>query len=206
MEIQEAMEADRIVIRREKPEDYREIENMVREAFWDVYRPGCCEHLVIHNLRKSPAFIRELALVACAGERVVGVAVCPRAAIKNAHEQESQVLSMVLGVLPSFQKKGIGSALVQKISTKARELGFKGIVIFGNPEYYRRFGFKNAGIYGIQTADGVNMDPFMALELSADSLGGVRGRFYEDTAYDVQPEELEMFEKTFPYKEKHATR
>ena len=48
------------IIRLERKEEYREVENLVREAFWNVYRPGCNEHLVTHNFRSNPAFVKEL--------------------------------------------------------------------------------------------------------------------------------------------------
>lgn len=83
-----------ITIRPEKPEDYRESENMIRESFWDVYKPGCEEHLIIHKLRESPALIKKLALVACDGERVVGLVVCPKVRVVNEAKQEFTVLSL----------------------------------------------------------------------------------------------------------------
>jgi predicted N-acetyltransferase YhbS len=199
------MNTENITIRLENPQDYRETENMVREAFWDVYRPGCNEHLIMHKLQESDAFIKELDFVACDKDKVVGIAVCPKAIIKNDTGQEFTVLSMIVGILPSYQKKGIGSMLVKKIMDEARSMGFKGIVLFGSPEYYPRFGFKNAKEYGIRTSEGKNLDPFMALELSKNSLSGINGKFYETSAYHVSDEELELFEKEFPHKEKHIT-
>lgn len=200
------IETEKITIRLETPNDYRETEVIVREAFWDVYKPGCDEHLVIHKVRKSSAYVKELDIVACDGEKIVGVVICPKAKIVNEKNQEFTTLSMMVGVLPSYQKKGIGSMLIKKVIDKARLLEFKGIVIFGNPEYYPRFGFKNAKEYGIQTSDGKNFDPFMALELYENSLNGMQGRFYEDPAFHpAGSDELEVFEKKFPYKEKHVT-
>ena len=197
--------AENISIRLETPKDYRETEAMVREAFWDVYKPGCDEHLVIHKLRDSAAFIKGLDFVACDGGRVVGVVICPKAKITGEENHEFTVLSLIVGVLPSYQKKGIGSMLMKRAIDEARALGFKGIVIFGNPEYYRRFGFKNAQEYGIQTSEGENFDAFMALQLSERSLDGIRGRFYEDDAYRPGRGELEAFDTGFPYREKHVT-
>lgn len=197
--------AENIMTRLESPEDSRETENMVREAFWDLYKPGCDEHLVIHNLRESPAFVRELDFVACDGNQIVGVVICPKAKIVNERNEEFTVLSLVVGVLPSYQDKGVGSALMRKAIDIARSMGFKAIIIFGIPEYYPRFGFRNAQEYGIQTSDGTNFDAFMALELYPDSLNGLRGRFYEDQAFHTDKDELELFEKEFPYKEKHVT-
>lgn len=81
-------ETENIIIRPETPKDYRETETVIREAFWDVYKPGCDEHLIIHKLREAPAFVKELDLVACDGNKIVGVIVCPMAKIKNEENQE----------------------------------------------------------------------------------------------------------------------
>ena len=196
-----------ITIRPETPGDYRETESAVRESFWDVYRPGCFEHLVLHKVRTSPGFIKELALVACDGERIVGVVICPKAKIRNEHGQEFTALSMLVGVLPSYQGRGVGSMLVQRAIETARSLGYSGIVIFGDPAFYSRFGFRNAGEHAIQTSDGENFEPFMALELSKDSLKGMQGRFYEDPVFQpsINSDELESFDKQFPDKETHFT-
>ncbi len=194
-----------ITIRPETPGDYREAESVVRESFWDVYRPGCIEHLVLHKIRTSPGFVKELSLVACDGERIVGVVICPRGTIRNEHGQEFTALSMMVGVLPSYQGCGVGSMLIERAIETARSLGFSGIVIFGDPGFYSRFGFKNAKEHAIQTSDGENFEPFMALELSKDSLNGMQGRFYEDPVFQPFSDrnELESFEKEFPYKQTH---
>ncbi len=178
---------------------------MVREAFWDTYKPGCDEHFIIHKLRESPAFVKELDFVACDGHRIVGVVICPKAKIRNEQNQEFTVLSLIVGVLPTYQKKGIGSILMKKAIEGARSLRFMGIVLFGSSECYPRFGFRNAKEYGIQTSNGINFDPFMALELNKGSLNGIQGRFYEDQAHHSEEVELESFEREFPYREKHVT-
>ena len=194
-----------ITICPENAKDYFETEYITREAFWDVYHPGCMEHLVLHNLRLASGFVRELDLVACDGERIVGNVVCSKAKVIN-EKQEFEVLSMgPLAVLPEYQGRGIGSLLIKAAINKAHELGYKGIVIYGNPIYYHRFGFVNAKEFGIRTAGGENFDYFMALELGDSSLQGITGNFYEDEAFNVNNEELEEFEKAFPYKEKHVT-
>lgn len=108
-------------------------------------------------------------------------------------------------VIPSYQRKGIGSMLMNYSIEKARQLGYKAVIIYGNPKYYHRFGFKDAGEYGIKTSAGDNFDVFMALELVHGGLNGILGRFYEDEVFQVDKEELEVFEKQFPYKEKQVT-
>lgn len=200
---------EKIIIRLETKKDYRETENMVREAFWDIYRPGCDEHLILHKLRKVPAFIEELDFVACdinENNRIVGNIVYSEAKISNSQNQEYSVLCMgPLSVLPSYQGKGIGSLLVNKSLQKAKLLDYNAVILFGDPEYYHRFGFENAKKYNIKTSQGENFDAFMTLELYDDSLDGIQGKFIENPVFQVENEELELFEKEFPDKEKHVT-
>jgi predicted N-acetyltransferase YhbS len=199
------MSVGNIVIKPETPDDYKEAENMTREAFWDVYRPGCNEHLVLHNLRNSPAFVTELDLIAVEGDKIVGNIVYSRAKVIDEQGRESVILCMgPFAVLPDYQKKGIGSELLKRSVERARELGYKAVIIFGEPDYYHKFGFKNAAEYGIKTAEGENLEPFMALELQENGLKGISGRFYYDAAYNPSNEELEAFEKEFSPKEKHV--
>ena len=195
------------LIRLERPEDYLQTENVVREAFWDVYKPGCSEHLILHKIRTTSVFIKELTLVACVGKKIVGMVVCLKGIVKNEFNQEITLLSMMVGVLPSYQKQGIGSMLIRNAIDVAKSLDYKGIVLFGNPDYYSRFGFRNAKEYSIQTSDGENFDQFMALELSENSLNGISGRFYEDPVFQpiTDIDELESFDLQFPHKEKHIT-
>ena len=195
-----------ISIRWEEPDDFRAVEDLTREAFWDVYRPGCCEHLIVHKLRKAPAFVKELGYVACDNGKIVGNIMYSRAKVIDDRDQEHAVLCMgPLSVLPSHQGSGIGSLLMNHSIARARELGCKAIIIFGNPRYYQRFGFKNAAEYGIQTAAGENLAAFMVLELGAGALNGISGKFHEDKVFEIDDAELENFEKGFPYKEKHIT-
>lgn len=195
-----------ILIRLEEENDFRYVENITREAFWDVYRPGCFEHLIVHKIRKVPAFIKELSYVACENDKIVGNIIYSKAKVVNQENEEFEILTMgPIGVLPSCQNKGIGSLLLNYTIQKAKEQGFKAIIIFGNPNYYRRFCFVNAEKYGIQTSSGENFDVFMALELFNGALNGITGKFYEDKVFDVKDEELEIYDKGFPYKEKHVT-
>lgn len=195
-----------ISIRLENENDFRNVENIIREAFWDVYKPGCVEHLIVHKIRKVSAFIRELDFIACDGEVTIGNIIYSKAKIINEDNEEFQVLCMgPLGVLPSYQGKGIGTLLIKHSINVARTLGYKAIIIFGNPNYYHRFGFENAEKYNIQTSWGANFEAFMVLKLYEGSLKGISGKYYEDSVFEVDDKELNIFEKQFPYKEKHIT-
>jgi predicted N-acetyltransferase YhbS len=172
-----------ILIRTAKPEDNDQTEAVVRVAFWDVYRPGAIEHLVLHKLRVADAIVDGLDLVAWDGEKIVGVLVCPEGSIQNGCRQRTPALSMMVGVLPAYQGQGIGTLLIRRAIEVAKARSYRGMVIFGDPGYYARFGFKNAAEYGIQTSEGQNLDPFMALELCPGGLRDVHGRFIEHPAF-----------------------
>jgi predicted N-acetyltransferase YhbS len=195
-----------VIIRNTNQQDYYRTEYVTREAFWDVYKPGCDEHLILHNLRKSPCFIKELDYIAIHNSEIIGHIICTKAKVIDTQNKEYGVLCLgPISVLPEFQKKGIGSKLMIKSIAVAKESGFSGIILFGNPDYYHRFGFKNAMEYGITTKDSQNFDPFMALELQVNGFRDIKGKFFEDRAFETHPEELVEFEKNFPFREKHKT-
>lgn len=183
--------------------DFPQTEFLTREAFWNVYRPGCVEHLILHNLRNSNSYINELDLVALCENEIIGHMITTKAKVADLQNNENDVLCAgPLSVIPTLQNKGIGSMLMNYSIQIAVQLGFSGMILFGNPDYYQRFGFKNAKEYGITTKDELNFDPFMALELQPNGLARVKGRFFEDTAFEILPDELTEFEKQFPNKEK----
>lgn len=195
-----------ITLRIEEAKDYRAVENLTREAFWNVYKPGCSEHFILHKLRSSPAFIKELDFVAELDGEIVGNIIYSKAMVVDDAGTKHEVIGFgPISVSPSCQRQGIGARLINYTVEIAKEMGFKAIIIFGDPSYYHRFGFKNAEIFDIHTAEGENFDPFMAKELYAGSLQGITGRFFEDGAFNVDEEELELFDRDFPTKEKKVT-
>ncbi len=195
-----------ISIRLEEEKDYRVVEYLTREAFWNVYRPGCVEHLLVHKIRKVRAFVKELIFVAFENDKLVGNIIYSKAKVIDSKNREFEVLCMgPIAVLPSYHGQGIGSLLINYSIEKARHLGYKAIILFGNHNYYQRFGFINALKYDIQTSSGENFDEFMALELYDGSLKDISGKFYDDAVFKINKDELEIFEKEFPYKEKRIT-
>ena len=187
-----------IILKKEEEKDFFDVEKLTREAFWNIYRPGCYEHLVLHRLRKSEAFIPELDFVALDNDKIIGNIVYSKAKIIGSNGEEHEVLTFgPLSVLPNYQKKGVGSKLINHTMEIALNLGFKAIVIFGDPNYYKRFGFENAEKFNIHTSDGANFDAFMAKELYKGSLDGIFGNFYEDQSFHVEEAEAKEFDKKF---------
>lgn len=183
--------------------DYTSTENITREAFWNLFESGCDEHLILHNLRKSDSWIPSLDLTAFSGLRVAGHVISTQARVENPEGKEIPLLCLgPVSVLPEYQGRGIGSELIRHSISESRSQGFIGIILFGHPGYYHRFGFRNAEHFGITTKDGHNFDAFMALELQKNALDKVSGKFYEDPAFIVSNDELEVFDRQFPAKEK----
>ena len=194
------------IIQPANKKDFSITENLTREAFWNVYKPGCDEHLVLKKLRNSKSYISKLDLVAVFENKIVGHIISTKAKVIDSQDFENEVLCLgPVSVNPEFKKNGIGSKLINESIKVASELGFSGIILFGNPEYYHRFGFKNAENYRITTKDGQNLEPFMALELQWNGLKNVSGRFFEDECFSTNETELVEYEKQFPFKEKIVT-
>jgi len=192
-----------ITIQKTKPNEFLITENITRETFWNLFKSGCDEHLVLHNLRKGSGYISSLDLVAISEGIIIGHIITTKAKVVDEQQNDHLVLCVgPISVLPEFQKNGIGGKLLNQSIAIAKELGFSGMILFGQPDYYQRFGFVNAQKYGITTKEGLNFEPFMALELHQDAFSNVNGKFFDDKAFEIDEEELNGFEKLFPIKEK----
>ena len=134
-----------IELRLEKPSDYAETETVVREAFWNVYAPGCCEHYLVHVIRESHNFVRELDFVAVSEDQIVGCVMFVKGTVLGDDGVTHEVLTLgPLAVLPSFQNKGIGRRLIEHAQIEAARQGYKAIILCGEPRYYARAGFEAA--------------------------------------------------------------
>ncbi len=190
----------KIKLRLETEKDYRRVEEITREAFWGVMGPKCDEHYLAHILRKSDDFIKELDYVAEIDGKIIGNIMYAKGRVVDGDNNYDVIGFGPLTVLPEYQKCGVGKALVTHTIDKAKELGYKVIVIFGHPDYYPRYGFKKAKDYAITTSTGHNFDAFMVLPL-VDDISNIKGKFYESEVYEFDKSSVEEFDKTFPYKE-----
>ena len=196
----------KLIIRNEKENDYRAAEEVVREAFWNLYVLGCTEHFVLRNLRNSSDFIPELDFVAEKEGQIVGQIVYSRGHIKYTQGTEKEVVSFgPVSVLPEFQKQGIGSSLITQTINLAWEMGFPAICIYGDPRYYSRFGFRCAEKYEIKTADGKFAVALQVLELQRGALANMPGRFIESAAFEVDEKDFAQYDASFPLREKAET-
>jgi predicted N-acetyltransferase YhbS len=195
-----------LIIRNEEKEDYRTVEQLVREAFWNLYVPGCNEHYVLHNLRNSNDFIPELDCVAEKQGQIVGQIAYSRGIIKGRRGEEKEVITFgPVSVLPAFQKRGIGSALIIHTINIAQNMGYPAICIYGDPRYYSRFGFRCAEKFEIKTADDKFAVALQVLELKQGALNNLSGRFIESVAFAVDETGFAQYDATFPFKEKKET-
>jgi putative acetyltransferase len=195
-------------ITHETEKDYFEVENLTREAFWNIYQPGCSEHLVLHNLRNDVCFVPELDYVAKVQNRVVANIVYAKGTLDLDSGGKMEILLFgPVSVHPECQGKGYGNKIIRFTLNKAKEMGFPAVVITGNPEYYVRFGFESASKYGIYYAGldrNVETPFFMIKVLDKEKIGTIQGTYHEPGCYFVDEEDLEVFDKRFSPKEKEV--
>ena len=176
---------------------------MVREAFWNVYMPGCDDHYLVHILRTHPKFVPTLDLVAVHDGKIIGNVVCMRSVIRGDDGKEYEVLSLgPIAVLPAYQRRGVGTKLIAHTKEIARKMGFRAILLCGNPAFYKKQGFIAAEHYGIRTAENMYADALHVCGLYDGALNGIAGRYHEDAVYDIDAAAAEAFDKDFPPKEK----
>ena len=190
---------EKLTIRPEQPGQYHRMEELVREAFWDKYSPGCCEHLVVHNMRTDPAVIPDLCLAAeIAGELVGGIWYA-HAAIRHSNGSATPVFTPgPVAVRPDLQGQGIGSALIRQ-TLKSAAGRCCAVILYGNPAYYSRFGFRPASEFGITDVRGEECSALQVCPMGAVPAGA----FDEGTVYSVSPEEVRRFDLNFPHWQKH---
>ncbi len=206
MNCKNIMDPNDCIIRPEREEEYGEVENLVREAFWNVYRPGCSEHYVIHVLRDDPAFVKELDLVMEKDGALIGQNMFMRTVIDADDGRAIPVLTMgPIGITPELKRRGYGKKLLDYCLDKAAAMGFGAVLFEGNIGFYGHSGFTYARSFGIRYPDlpeGADDSFFLCRELIGGYLDDVTGVYRTPQGYYVDDADVEAFDRGFPPKEK----
>ena len=193
-------------IRNEKPEEFRVVENLVRESFWNVYRPGCLEHFVLHELRNDADFVKELDFVMEKDGEIIGQNIFMKAKIMADDGREIPILTMgPICIKNDLKRQGYGKFLLDYSLEKATELGFSAICFEGNINFYGKSGFTFASEKGIRyhgLPEGADSSFFLCKELKNGYLDGITGEYSTPQGYFFDEEKAEEFDKEFPKKEK----
>lgn len=198
-----------MIIRAEQPQDELIVENLVRESFWNVYRPGCTEHYVLHRYRNNPDFVRELNFVMEEDGRIIGHVMFSRAEL--VHDDGTKRPSWTFGPIcihPDYQKRGYGLHLLNYALQRAREMGVGFLCMEGNIDFYRHAGFVVASSLGIHYHSeprDAEVPYFLAQELVDGWLGGKEATYCPPKGYfvaEADPADFEAYEATFPKREK----
>ena len=192
-----------IIIRREAAGDTRVVEEIHRRAFWNVNAPGCDEHYLAHVLRGHADFIPELDCVAELDGRVVANVMYSKSRLVDAGGNEREILTFgPIAVEPEYQRRGIGKKLLRATFEKAADMGYRAIVIFGDPGNYVSSGFRSAMRYNVCLPGDVFPMALLVKELEAGFFDGRRYYFHESPAFEISAEEAAAFDRDFPHMEK----
>lgn len=192
-----------INIRNEEPKDYRATEEIAREAFWNLYFPGAHEHYVIHKMRKHPDFIKALSFVIEADNEIVGAIYFTHSKIICEDKSVCKTISFgPVFITPKKHRKGFGELLITHAINKAKEMGFCAIVTLGYPYHYEPYGFLGGRNYNISMPDGKYYKGLLVLPLYEDALDGINGYVEFSNVFDVNDDEVEVFDQSFPPKDK----
>jgi len=194
------------IIRLERQEEQLKVENLIREAFWNVYRPGCLEHYVIHQLRNDPAFVPELNFVMEKNGQIIGQNMFMRTAIRSDDGRQIPIMTMgPICITPELKRQGYGKKLLDYSLERAKELGCGALCFEGNIAFYGKSGFTFAKDFGLRyhgLPEGADASFFLCKELIPGYLNGVTGEYGPPQGYYVDEAEAEEFDKAFPPKEK----
>ena len=194
------------LIRLETPADHAEVEHLVRESFWNVYRPGCLEHYVLHCLRRDKDFVPELDFVMEKDSRIIGQNIFAKAVICADDGRQIPIMTMgPICIANDLKRRGYGKILLDYSIEKAKQMGVGALCFEGNIDFYGKSGFAYASEYGIRyhgLPEDADASFFLCKELIPGYLDGVTGVYATPTGYFVDEAEAEEFDKQFPYKEK----
>lgn len=192
-----------LIIRHEKESDYRLVEEVCRDAFWNLYFPGCAEHLAIHKIRKSTDFIKELSFVLELDGKIIGGIFYTKSKIIDKNNKEHDMISFgPVFIHPDYHRKGFSRKLITHSIEKAKDLGYKAILTLGYDYHYSPYGFVGGKKYDISMEDGKFYKGLLVLPLYENALKNISGYVLFSDSLESTEKEIEEFDSTFPYKEK----
>ncbi len=192
-----------MIIRNEKPEDYRTVEELIKKTFWNLYVPGCNEHHFAHLVRKSGDYIPKLDFVLEEDGKIIGHIIYVKAKLVATDGTEKEILSFgPFTIHPDYQRKGYGRKLLNHSLEEAKKMGYDTVAIFGNPENYACYGFKNCRRYNVCIEENVYPVSLMVKELDENVLSGKCWKYEESKAHQYDGEGFEEFDSTFEKMEK----
>lgn len=191
------------VIRLETPDDYRTVENINREAFWNLSVPGCDEHYFAHVMREHADFVPELDFIVEIDGKAIASIMYTKAKLIDEHGTVKEILSFgPLCVLPEYQRMGYGKILIEHSFTKAVEMGYDTVVIFGNPDNYVSRGFRSCIKYNVCLEGDIFPTALLVKELRENVLDGRKWYYHESSVSELlgDKEKSEKFDAEFPPK------
>ena len=195
-----------LTIRLETEQDYSSVEELTREAFWNVYKPGADEHYYVHQMRKHPDFLPELAFVLELDGRIVSNIMYTKAWLEDASGERKEIVSCgPLCVAPEYQRQKLGKLLIEQSFETARKLGYDVNVNFGNPGNYVSRGFVSCKKKNVSyVVTGNFPTALLVCELVPGALDGRPWMYIPSTAADCCEDTaaVEAFDRSFPPKEK----
>lgn len=192
-----------INIRNEEPKDYKRVEEVAREAFWNLYFPGCHEHFVIHKMRNHKDFIRNLAFIIEVEDQIAGGIFYTHSKIVSEDDKEYKTISFgPVFISPEFHRNGLGKELITHSIQVAKEMGYRAILTLGYPYHYEPYGFLGGKKYNISMPDGKFYKGLLVLPLYEGALDDISGYANFSDVFEVMDEEVDEFDKSFPPKEK----
>lgn len=194
------------IIRLETPADHAEVENLVRESFWNVYRPGCYEHYLLRCLRDDKDFVPELDFVMEKDGRIIGQNVFVRASIQADDGRDISIMTMgPICIANDLKRRGYGKILLDYTIEKAKEMGAGVLCFEGNIDFYGKSGFTYASEFGLRyrgLPEDVDASFFLCKELIPGYLAGITGEYGPPAGYLIDEAKAEEYDKQYPYKEK----
>lgn len=195
-------------IRLENEDDYLYVENLVRDSFWNVYRPGAYEHYIVHNLRNHPSFIKDLAYVIEKDGEIIGHINYSKGQIDfdDADSKEALVLGPI-SIDKRYQNRGYGTKLIDYTLKLIKDFNIPFVFVIGDENYYSRFGFESASKYNIRlNGCGIGGEcPFFMIKIfNVDEITLKKGIFSNPDVFDVDENDVDEFDKRFEFRQKEV--